>query len=62
MTESKPLGASEYRVYRGGGWYNYYASVARAANRDGYDPSHRSSELGFRCARVGSRRKVGEKL
>lgn len=48
---SVPSQSTELRVYRGGGWYRYSASVARAANRDWHVPSIRSDVLGFRCAR-----------
>ena len=39
-----------YRVIRGGSWYST-ASVLRASNRNGYVPSDRNSNLGFRLAR-----------
>jgi len=47
-----PSGAS-VRVIRGGGW-DYDPRGARSADRDGYTPGLRSSDLGFRLARVQS--------
>ena len=48
----------EYRVYRGGSWHSVGPSWVRAASRNTYVPAFRISLIGFRCARVGSRRKV----
>lgn len=42
--------SGEYRVNRGGGWYNFRC-VLRAATRAGNLPSHWDWSLGFRCAR-----------
>lgn len=39
-------------VYLGGGWGSVVPSWVRAAFRSGYAVSDRSSDLGFRCARV----------
>ena len=41
------------RVYRGGSWYSG-AGRCRSANRIGYDPGSRGSDLGFRVALVPS--------
>ena len=43
--------AGSYRVFRGGGWLNGSAAVARAAIRDSDEPAARDSYIGFRCAR-----------
>ena len=48
---SVPSQSTESRVNRGGGWFIDNASVARAAYRYWYDPTHRDFVLGFRCAR-----------
>ncbi len=49
---SVPSQSTESRVFRGGGWYSDYASVARAAVRYRYAPTDRDyGVLGFRCAR-----------
>ena len=50
---SDPLGPSEgsRRVDRGGGW-DIDAGYCRAANRSGFPPDYRDSDLGFRLARV----------
>ncbi len=40
-------GAGSARVMRGGGWSDF-ASNCRSAARDGHDPDHRFSDLGFR--------------
>ena len=45
--------SGSFRVLRGGGWYNY-APNCRSADRDRNDPSHRCSNLGFRCVAVQS--------
>ncbi len=42
--------AGQYRVLRGGSWYNVTWSV-RAAVRNWYDPEFGGVSLGFRCAR-----------
>ncbi len=42
---------NERRVCRGGGWYGASVVRVRAADRDGFRPSHRNNGLGFRCAR-----------
>jgi formylglycine-generating enzyme required for sulfatase activity len=38
---------SQFRVRRGGAWYNQYV---RAASRFNYEPGYRSYVVGFRCA------------
>jgi formylglycine-generating enzyme required for sulfatase activity len=38
-----------YRVFRGGGWFGT-AEDCRAANRDGYAPTYRDGNVGFRLA------------
>jgi len=43
--------SGEYRVLRGGSWYNNANSI-RAANRFRIDPDLRTYFLGFRCART----------
>jgi len=40
------------RVNRGGGWVSNNASNVRGALRYWSTPSHRSTSLGFRCARA----------
>jgi formylglycine-generating enzyme required for sulfatase activity len=40
---------SDYRVFRGGGWY-YIAGRCRSAFRGGIDPAYRDDFLGFRPA------------
>ncbi|MDR2869166.1 MAG: formylglycine-generating enzyme family protein [Deferribacteraceae bacterium] len=47
-----PVGpvSGDYRVFRGGSWYND-ATILRSADRDGYDPSLRYYALGFRVVR-----------
>jgi formylglycine-generating enzyme required for sulfatase activity len=47
----RPTGASDPRVYRGGGWYYVSPSSVRAAIRFWIDPSYRYDGLGFRCSR-----------
>jgi formylglycine-generating enzyme required for sulfatase activity len=49
---SNPLGPStgEYKVLRGGSWYDSDNSV-RSANRDGSNPTYTNSNIGFRCSR-----------
>ncbi len=42
------------RVFRGGSW-NEDPEVARSAGRGAAAPAHRSSLIGFRCARDGER-------
>lgn len=42
-----PLGGCYGRVIRGGGW-NIDAGLARAANRDRYEPTNRFAAVGFR--------------
>ena len=37
-------------VIRGGGWFSS-AGICRSANRYGYSPSHRYSNLGFRVVK-----------
>ena len=39
------------RVFRGGSWDGSFATVVRAAYRNGYTPSNRDNGLGFRCSR-----------
>ena len=50
--QTNPTGAKagEYRVMRGGAWYNL-AAVLRGAYRNRVDPGSRSLLIGFRCAR-----------
>jgi formylglycine-generating enzyme required for sulfatase activity len=43
-------GSGQYRVRRGGSWYDDWSGV-RCANRYWYDPGNRNNYLGFRCAR-----------
>ena len=43
--------AASNRVDRGGGW-DIDAGYCRAANRSGFPPDYRDSDLGFRLARV----------
>jgi formylglycine-generating enzyme required for sulfatase activity len=47
---SNPAGPDfgEFRVLRGGSWLNYASSVT-ATNRNWYDPTTTSGNLGFRC-------------
>lgn len=47
-----PLGkpSSDYRVLRGGSWFNY-ARSCRSASRIGYRPGFRNNGIGFRLAR-----------
>ena len=47
-----PLGpeSGDYRVLRGGSWYNY-GNYLRSADRDRYDPTDSVNFLGFRCSR-----------
>ena len=40
----------EYRVMRGGSWFSD-GRLVRSAIRDGYDPSNRNLDIGFRLAR-----------
>jgi sulfatase modifying factor 1 len=42
--------AGEYRVLRGGGWYNYDGGYFRCAYRDGDGPDVVNGGIGFRCA------------
>lgn len=44
-----PLGGCYGRVIRGGGW-NIDAGLARATNRDRYEPTNRFAAVGFRLA------------
>jgi formylglycine-generating enzyme required for sulfatase activity len=55
---SDPKTDTLLRVYRGGSWYSHVPSWVRAASRYSFVPAVRSHFLGFRCARVGSERKV----
>ena len=48
-----------YRVIRGGGW-GYDPGRCRSADRNGYDPSARNRDLGFRVARSQSARTVAQ--
>ncbi len=50
--QKDPIGPSsgDYRVLRGGSWYDYSGSC-RVSNRRSYDPSHEDDDLGFRVAR-----------
>jgi formylglycine-generating enzyme required for sulfatase activity len=51
--DTNPHGPEDgkYRVLRGGGWYNHDVSGVRGAYRSRYDPAHRYTDLGLRCAR-----------
>ena len=51
--DSNPGGpaSGQYRVLRGGSWYNHFGFYYRAALRYKYDPSSQYSIVGFRCAR-----------
>jgi len=52
--KSNPTGPSsgkEYKVLRGGSW-NFYARGLEAPNRDWYEPSGRSGDVGFRLVRI----------
>jgi formylglycine-generating enzyme required for sulfatase activity len=42
-----PESGEDFRVFRGGSWV-YGGSILRSAKRNGFEPSDRSSELGFR--------------
>ena len=55
---SNPKTDTLYRVYRGGCWYDNAPSWVRAASRFTFGPAYRDNNLGFRCARGGSERKV----
>jgi len=50
--QTDPIGevSGDYRVNRGGGWFNT-AAIIRSANRNGSSPSERNSNLGFRLVR-----------
>ena len=50
---SDPRGpaSGSFRVRRGGGWYSD-AGRCRSADRNGFEPSYRDFNLGFRLARV----------
>ncbi len=41
----------EDRVQRGGSWLYSSELIVRSTHRYGYDPSIRSKDVGFRCAR-----------
>ena len=43
---------TDYRVYRGGCWFDDVATILAARVRYGRAPSLRGLNLGFRCARV----------
>ncbi len=43
--------ASQYRVFRGGGWGGKFAANLRASARMWSHPSHRYNDVGIRCAR-----------
>jgi formylglycine-generating enzyme required for sulfatase activity/tRNA A-37 threonylcarbamoyl transferase component Bud32 len=43
--------ASQYRVFRGGGWGGLLSANLRVSARMWSDPSHRYNDVGFRCAR-----------
>ncbi len=49
--EQQCVDSAGYFVLRGGAW-NYHATRARSANRDGNDPTDRFSYYGFRPARI----------
>ena len=57
-TVSNPKTYTLLRVLRGGSWYIINPSRVRVAIRDRDEPTSRSNDLGFRCARGGSERKV----
>lgn len=48
-----PLGAEsgEYRVLRGGSWFDDFTSYLRAANRSRFVPNYSDFNYGFRCVR-----------
>ncbi len=50
---SNPKGpaSGSYRVLRGGSW-RYIPANVRCANRDGYNPDYRGSDVGFRLSRA----------
>lgn len=48
----KSNGPTEHRSLRGGSWYLYNPSSARAPFRDRYSPEVRFLDVGFRCART----------
>ena len=43
--------ASQYRVFRGGGWGGKFAANLRASARMWSHPSHRYNDVGIRCAK-----------
>ncbi len=45
-------GPTKNRSLRGGSWYHFIPSNARAPNRNGDSPMDRSYDVGFRCART----------
>ncbi len=49
---SNPQGpsSSDYRVLRGGAWFNY-ASGVRSSSRSGLDPTSTNNNIGIRCSR-----------
>ena len=55
---SNPKTDTLLRVYRGGSWDNFDPSWVRVALLSWSGPTYRDIDLGFRCARVGSERKV----
>ncbi len=51
-TVNDPVGQEQgdYRVFRGGGWFNY-AQFCRAALRGSFAPGYRNYNFGFRLVR-----------
>jgi formylglycine-generating enzyme required for sulfatase activity len=52
--ERNPVGPDQgdFRVLRGGSWYNAGASLCRCGFRDWYYPGSRDNDGGFRCVRI----------
>jgi len=48
VTDPQGSGSGSYRVFRGGGWYDYGGRLCRSAYRYSLYPSIRSYSLGFR--------------
>ncbi len=59
-TKENPVGPSSGsdRVIRGGSWY-YSPLIVRAANRAGFTPDYRDSDLGFRLLLPGQQGQAG---
>lgn len=52
VTDPKGASSGSYRVWRGGSWGNDAASCRSAGRNDGYYPSSRYDNLGFRLSRT----------